>query len=294
MRAWRDVHARDNARAPWPAFGAGRAGGLRMNRRQFIASVSRAGLGAVTLASLPAPLRAAGAPEPPDGSIVRNDRPEHWESEVGPLGRDWITRTDLFFVRSHFPPPDLDVATWRLELEGLVSRGKSLTIADLLGMPQFERVHTLECAGNGRGLMKLASTSGTQWRYGAVGNARWTGVLLAHVLERAGVSREAKHVWFEAADQAPLPGVPRFARSISIEKAMNDVILALAMNGRPLEKLHGAPLRVVVPGWFGMASTKWLTKIRVEEVASDNHFMVRGYRYNAPGQPPEQAAPVEE
>src|SRR5439155_1194620 len=120
------------------------------------------------------------------------------------------------------------------------------------------------------------------WVRGAVGTARWRGVMLRTLLERAGVKPEARHVWFEAADEAPLPAVPHFVRSIPLEKAMDDVLLAHAMNGISLPKRHGAPLRAVVPGWFGMASTKWLKRIRVESGASDNHFMVKGYRYTYP------------
>jgi DMSO/TMAO reductase YedYZ molybdopterin-dependent catalytic subunit len=160
-------------------------------------------------------------------------------------------------------------------------------------LPQQEDVVTIECAGNGRGLMKLPSTSGTQWERGAIGTAKWRGVRLARLLERAGVAPEAKHVWFEAADLAPVPGVPPFLRSIPIEKAMDDVILAHTMNDEPLPERHGAPLRAVVPGWYGMASTKWVTRVRLEDHPSDNQFMAKGYHYIYPGEDPTTAPPVE-
>ena len=264
-----------------------------MDRRAFLAALARAGLAGAALAALPPWARSALAADLPPGYIVRNDRPENWETTLDELGRTWITPNERFFVRSHLSTPRLDLATWRLEVTGLVRTPLSLSFDDLTALPQTEAVHTLECAGNGRGLFQLASTSGTQWGRGAVGNAAWGGVRLETVLQRAGVAPEAKHVWCEAADQAPLPEAPKFARSIPLEKAMEDTLLAHTMNGSLLSGLHGAPLRLVVPGWFGMASTKWVTRLRVEDKPSDNHFMVRGYRYNYPGDDPAGAPPVE-
>jgi DMSO/TMAO reductase YedYZ molybdopterin-dependent catalytic subunit len=268
------------------------AGGL--DRRGFLAAMARAGVGAAALASLPPWARAAlAAGELPAGYIVRSDRPEQWETTIETLGGAWLTPNERFFVRSHLNTPRLDRTGWRLEVTGLVRTPLSLSLADLDALPQNRVVHTLECAGNGRGLLALPSTSGTQWGRGAVGNAAWGGVRLATVLQRAGLSPEAKHVWLEAADQAPLPEAPTFLRSIPLEKAMEDTLLASTMNGEALPELHGAPLRAVVPGWYGMASTKWLLRLRVEDRPSDNHFMVRGYRYNHPGEDPATAAPVE-
>ena len=261
-----------------------------MRRREFLGTLGRAGAGALVVGALPA---WAGAPAQPD-LIVRNTWPEHYETALDALGRSWVTANERFFVRSHFPVPDVDQAAYRLEVSGLVKTPLSLTLAELRALPQFERAHTLECAGNGRGLYKLANTAGTQWEYGAVGNAKWGGTPLLALLERAGVQPEAKHVWFEAADRAPLPEVPPFLRSIPIEKAMDDVLLVHRMNGAPLPKLHGAPVRVIVPGWYGMASTKWVTRVRVEAAPSDNHWIARGYHYVYPGEDPAQAPPVQE
>ena len=262
-------------------------------RREFLAVMARAGVATVALASLPPWARAALASDLPAGYIVRNDRPEHWETTLDALGRSWITPTDRFFVRSHLSTPRIEVADWRLEVAGMVRNPLSLSLADLDALPQTRAVHLLECAGNGRGLFQLPNTSGTQWERGAIGNAAWGGVRLASVLQRAGIAPEAKHVWLEAADQAPLPDVPKFLRSIPIEKAMDDTLLAHTMNDAPLPILHGAPLRAIVPGWYGMASTKWLTRLRVEDRPSDNHFMVKGYRYNYPGEDPAAAPLVE-
>jgi len=265
-----------------------------MRRRDFLTTVARAGAASAALAALPAWAQRIAAPAGATDLIERNDWPEHWETTVAALGRSWLTPNARFFVRSHFPVPAVDVAAWRLEVTGLVHRPLRLTLHELRAFAAVERAHTLECAGNGRARFALPRTSGTQWDLGAVGNARWGGVRLASVLERAGVKPEAKHVWFEAADHAPLPTVPPFLRSIPIDRAMDDVVLADRMNGAPLPKLHGAPLRAIVPGWFGMASAKWVTRVRLESAPSDNHFMVKGYRYAYPGEDAAQAAPVDE
>lgn len=263
-----------------------------LHRREFLASLARVAAGTIALGALPPWTRAALAAAPPD-LIERNESPEHWETTPAALGRTYLTPNDLFFVRSHFPAPQIDLADWRLRVEGHVTTPLALTLTELQALPPVEAPYTLECAGNGRGLMPLPNTSGTQWAYGAVGTAMWKGVRLSDVLARAGVKPTAKHVWLEAADEAPLLNVPRFLRSLPIEVAASGFpMLAYGMNGTRLPALHGAPLRLVTPGWFGMASTKWLTRIRLEEGPSDNYFMTTGYRYNRPGETPAQAAPV--
>ena len=115
-------------------------------------------------------------------------------------------------------------------------------------------------------------------------NATWTGVPLAALLERAGVQASALHFWMEAADRSPLPATPKFLRSIPRDIALGEAFVAYEMNGQPVPSPHGGPLRLVVPGWYGMASTKWLTHVHARATESDNHFMARGYRY-ADGSP---------
>ena len=265
----------------------------RLGRRDFLARVTGAGLGVAAANALPRLVRAAVAPAPEPALIERSDRPEQWETSLASHDGTHLTYNELFFVRSHFGAPQIDVTNWRLEVTGRVNTPLTLSLDELMSMQRRSEVAVLECAGNGRGLMPLASTSGTQWGRGAVGCAAWSGVALSDLLRRAGVQPDAKHVWFEAADQAPMPEVPKFLRSIPLAKAMQDVTMAYGMNGAPLPPLHGFPLRAIVPGWYGMASTKWVTRIRVETAPSDNHFMVRGYRWNTPGQDPAAAAAVE-
>ena len=268
-----------------------------MDRRSFLKAVGRAGVVSYAMGAWRRWTRDASAatePAPPPEMIERCDWPEHYETTLPALGRSWLTRTDRFFVRSHLPPPNVDPDTYRLEIGGLVKQPLSLTLDEIKAIPAREMTCVLECAGNGRAVYPLPSTSGTQWERGAVGNATWTGAELAFLLRRAEPLPEGKHAWFEAADLDPLPEAPRFLRSIPIEKALDDTLVAYAMNGELLTRLHGAPLRAIVPGWYGMASTKWLTKVRVEATPSDNHFMAKAYRFVYPGEDPTQAAPVEQ
>src|SRR5215475_10212439 len=137
---------------------------MALDRRAFLAMVGRGGVGAALLSTLPGWARAAVTP--PAELLVRNAWPEHLETTLEALGHTWITRTDRFFVRSHFPAPEIDPTTWRLEIAGLVNSPFTLSLADLKAMPQHEETYTLECAGNGRGLYKLPSTAGTQWGRG--------------------------------------------------------------------------------------------------------------------------------
>jgi DMSO/TMAO reductase YedYZ molybdopterin-dependent catalytic subunit len=238
------------------------------------------------------PARATGhGPEPfqPAGTgggsrlIIRNARPLDAESPIEAL-RTFETPNDLFFVRSHHALPTVGATPWTLAIDGDVKQPLTLRLEDIRRMGAERRAATIECAGNGRGRFDLATTSGVQWGLGAVSNATWTGVPLARLLERAGVQASALHFWMEGADRSPIPATPPFLRSIPRETALGEAFVAYEMNGRPLPFLQGGPLRLVVPRWYGMASTKWLTHVHARATESDNHFMVRGYRY-ADGSP---------
>jgi len=215
------------------------------------------------------------------GLVIRNPRPLDAETPFEALA-EWQTPNELFFVRSHFGPPAVFPARWTLTVDGEVARQTVMDLAELRRLPAVTVPVTLECAGNGRGLMALPSTSGVQWQRGAVSNAVWTGTRLSNVLERAGIRPTAAHFWMEAADSGG-PRVPKFLRSIPREVAMRDALLVWEMNGEPIPLLHGGPLRLLVPGWYGMASTKWLTHVHARPTESDNNFMAKGYRYGDGG-----------
>ncbi|HYJ79645.1 MAG TPA: sulfite oxidase [Longimicrobiaceae bacterium] len=253
-----------------------------IGRRDFLAAAVAAAAGGSLVPRLLSPqTHAAGQL----GLVILSPRPLNAETPLAAM-TSWRTPNDLFFVRSHFGPPAEAAGPWTLTVDGEVERPLTLSLDELRRLPRWNMAVTLECAGNGRGLFTLPNTSGNQWTYGAVSNAEWTGVPLGAVLARAGMRPEAAHVWTEAADQAPLGGVPKFLRSVPRE-ALGNALLAFEMNGEPIPVLHGGPLRLIVPGWFGMASTKWLTHLHARREPSDNHFMARSYRW-ADGTPVQQ------
>jgi DMSO/TMAO reductase YedYZ molybdopterin-dependent catalytic subunit len=222
----------------------------------------------------------------------------HWEALDS-----WLTPADEFFVVSHYGQPALDARDWRLGIAGLVSRPQSLTLADLEARPRREVTFTMECSGN----------TGLPFLTGAVGNARWAGTPLAPILKHAGVLRQGIEVVFWGADSGEVTirdnsgvidpdnnGVvgprgsgtvvsdggggldltitERFARSMSLEDAMKaDNLLCYEMNGAPLLREHGFPVRLIAPGWYGVANVKWLTRIEVRESRYQGRFMARDY-----------------
>ena len=222
------------------------------------------------------------------GFIVRNERPLDLESEVSVLAQEF-TPNDQFFVRSHFGAPVLDLARWSLRIEGLVERPTELTLAALRKLAPASAPAVLQCAGNGRALFK-PRVAGAQWARGAVGQAQWRGARLADLLDRAGVKPEARFITFIPGDHPLGERVPRFHRSIPIEKARKDVLLAWEMNHQPLPLLHGAPLRAVVPGWAGVHWVKWIRGIRVDAQEDPGFYMQTGYKVPtepiAPGSAP--------
>lgn len=228
----------------------------------------------------PALVRRLAALQPPDARevLIRNARAFDAEAPLGALA-DFQTAAGQHYVRSHFGPPTRLPRAWTLTIDGDVSRAVTLTLDDLRRMGAESRPVTLECAGNGRGLFGVPKTSGIQWGHGAVSTATWTGVPLAAVLERAGLRPGARHLWMEGLDRAPAGTVPKFLRSIPREVGLEDALVAYAMNDGPIPLHNGGPLRLLVPGWYGMASTKWLTHVHAMPVESDNFYMKNGYRY---------------
>ncbi|MFN2520813.1 MAG: sulfite oxidase [Candidatus Limnocylindria bacterium] len=198
-----------------------------------------------------------------------------------------VTPVPRHYVRDHFAlpaPPD------RLEVDGLVDRPSTLTWAQLRALPERSLFVTLECAGNGRSYLE-PPVPGEQWGIGAVGTAEWTGVPLAAVMERAGVSPEATEVRFTGADRGTVAGREiAFERSLPAGEALHgDALLAYAMNGEELTAHHGAPLRLVVPGWYGVASVKWLARITAIATPFGGYFQAE--RYVVDGSPLRRVEP---
>lgn len=217
----------------------------------------------------------------PGGMIVREREPLNLEMPFGSLD-GFITPVDRFFVRSHFPIPPIDVKSWRLKIEGEVETPLALTYDEVRAMESRTIAVTLECAGNGRAFL-TPPAGGTQWERGAVGNAEWTGVLLSDVLRRAGLKNSVRELIFEGADRGEIKEPPgpagkiHYARSMPLKKANEDVLLAFKMNGEELTPAHGSPLRVIVPGWYGMASVKWLTRIIASAQPFNGYYQTIDY-----------------
>jgi DMSO/TMAO reductase YedYZ molybdopterin-dependent catalytic subunit len=220
--------------------------------------------------------------------IVRATRPEDLEMPGGAFG-NFITPIEDFFVRTHVPVPHVDIATWRLKIDGHVVQPLTMSMDELRRMPSFDLPAVLECAGNGRSFYAPA-VAGLQWTNGAVGNGRWRGVRLAALLERAGVKPGAVEILFDGAD-LPVGTMADFQRSIPLSKALQlTTLLAYEMNGQTLPLKHGFPLRVVVPGWAGDSWVKWITNVRVLNEESNGFWMKNAYLYPsrpvAPGSVP--------
>lgn len=211
---------------------------------------------------------------------VRVSRPFDAETPVREF-TSWLTPNERFFVRSHFGPPPAETVqpdTWRLTVKGLVKEGLSLSLKDLREFEPVTLTAVLQCSGNGRAHHR-PKVPGVQWERGAAGNAQWTGVRLRDVLQRAGVKPQGLHMQMQGADHPALPSVPLFTRSIPIAKALHpDTLLAYEMNGRPLPLLHGAPLRVITPGWMAESCMKWLTEITLRADETPGYYMQQAYR----------------
>ncbi len=209
-----------------------------------------------------------------------------------------LTPTPVFFVRSHFGAPSVD-RTRKLVVDGAVKTKLTFSVEELrAGFPEVTITTVLQCAGNGRSLHR-PRVPGVQWVHGAMGQATFTGVRLKDVLAKAGIEKEALHVRVQGADAPPKTTVPAFVRSIPIERALDpSTVVAYRMNGEDLTHAHGAPMRLVVPGWAGDHWVKWLISLRVQKEEADGFFMKTAYRMPTekvePGAavPPEKMAPA--
>jgi DMSO/TMAO reductase YedYZ molybdopterin-dependent catalytic subunit len=210
----------------------------------------------------------------------------------------YLTPNDLFFVRNHWIPRMPDPKSWVLRVDGEVGTPLTLSLEELRAMPQTSVTCILQCAGNGRSFMTPV-VPGVQWRHGAVGNARWTGVRVKDLLDKAGFKATSKHLHTFGTDDPP-GKVPPFSRSLEIEKVLEDGVVALEMNGEPLPAPHGGPARLVVPGWAGDHWMKWLHRLSPQPEPQKGFYMDVAYRFpNKPGEPgaafkPEEMHPVTE
>jgi DMSO/TMAO reductase YedYZ molybdopterin-dependent catalytic subunit len=191
-----------------------------------------------------------------------------------------ITPPGLHYLLIHYDIPAIDPGTFELIVDGLVDKSLSLDLDDLRSRPQISAVVTLECAGNGRAQL-LPRPVSQPWLTEAVGTARWTGTPLSSLLQEAGVAEGAVDVIFTGADHGIERGHEQdYQRALPLAEATRDgVMLAYEMNGAPLPPQHGAPLRLIVPGWYGMAHVKWLRRITVVAEPFDG-FQMRAYRFH--------------
>ncbi len=209
------------------------------------------------------------------------------------LLREPITPAGLHYLLIHFDIPHVDPETWRLEIGGLVRQPLSLSLRELRARPARTLTVTLECAGNGRALIPGHNPS-QPWLREAVGTAEWTGTPLAPILEEAGIAESTRNLVFTGLDRGLQHGIEHdYERSLSLDEALGeDVLLAYEMNGAPLPPQHGFPLRLVVPGWYGMAHVKWLRAITAIEGEFDGYQQAGTYRIMRFEDDPE-APPVE-
>src|SRR5215218_10247161 len=194
-----------------------------------------------------------------------------------------ITPPGLHYLLIHYDIPAVDPDTFRLELGGAVERPLTLSLDDLRARPHVAQPVTFECAGNGRALLEPRPVS-QPWLTEAVGTAEWGGATLAPLLEEAGASARAVEILFSAQDRGVEGGVPQaYERALPVGEVAH-ALLAYEMNGAPLPPQHGFPLRLVVPGWYGMQNVKWLTRITVLEEPFQGFQNAVGYRlYDADG-----------
>ncbi|MDR3564881.1 MAG: sulfite oxidase [Negativicutes bacterium] len=215
------------------------------------------------------------------GLILAKLQPENMETPLNVLNT-WVVPNELFYIRNHFLYPNIDLATWSLTIGGQVNRQLSLNYEQLSKMPQVSKHITFECAGNKRSFLE-PPVSGEQYGIGAVGNAKWTGVSLSYLLDQAGIGDGVKELIFTGADFGQRPdmtGVFNYQRSLPFQKELlSECLLALKMNDQPLPFKHGAPVRLVVPGWYAMANVKWLTGISASVDSFQGPFQAVDYVY---------------
>ena len=212
--------------------------------------------------------------------ILQRTRPPLLETPFEVFDRGVFTPNDQFFVRWHWAviPERVNVAAFDLTVRGHVRNVLSLSMADVMAMRRMELAAVNQCSGNSRGMFQ-PGVAGAQWENGAMGNARWTGVSLRDVLDRAGVKAGALAVRFKGLDKPVVEGAPHFMKSLDIDHARDGkVMLAYQMNGEQLPLLNGFPMRLIVPGWYSTYWVKMLTDIEVLDAPDENFWIKTAYR----------------
>lgn len=224
----------------------------------------------------------AGGSSWPDKSpllTLHTERPPNLEMPLDALRHD-LTPNELMFVRWHLAglPRTVDLRTYRLAIGGEVDQPLALSLDELRALETTSVVAVNQCSGNSRAVFS-PRVPGVQWAGGAIGNARWTGVRLRTLLDRAGIRAGAKCVTFRGLDEPPVAGPPPFVKSLDVDRARDaDVIVAWAMNDRPLPMLNGFPVRLVVPGWYSTYWVKALSQMTVLAAPFDGFWMSKAYR----------------
>jgi DMSO/TMAO reductase YedYZ molybdopterin-dependent catalytic subunit len=262
------------------------------NRRRFLQSAGALGAliaAAPALADSAVKLDLPGGPDiralttsfPQKGQmILQRTRPPLLETPFAVFDRGVFTPNDQFFVRWHWAsiPDQVDVATFKLTIRGHVTQQITLSMEDVLALPRVEMAAVNQCSGNSRGLFQ-PRVPGGQWENGAMGNAKWTGVRLRDVLDRAGVKAGAVAVRFNGLDEPVIDTAPDFMKSLDIDHARDgEVMIAYQMNGEQLPLLNGFPVRLIVPGWYSTYWIKMLSDVEVLNAPDENYWMKTAYR----------------
>ena len=271
-----------------------------VTRRQFNAI---AGLGAVGAALSPAAARLAlaGSTANPaeiikgvnPGMIIHNAKLGVMETPLSLLRQHDITPKELMFIRNHFPPEGKQAwmattdapgfSDWTIRVGGLVVRPHSITLKDLQAMEQVKRVSVMQCAGNGRSFYAAkAKAPGGQWKHGGLANVEWEGVPLKAVLDKVdvGPSARARYLTANGADESPSRKGADLIKSYHLEDAaLDNAILALKLNGEPISAVHGGPVRLIIPGYYGNMNVKFLNELSFETEQSPTPFQSKAYRF---------------
>ncbi|MFK5997891.1 MAG: sulfite oxidase [Rhodobacterales bacterium] len=277
-----------------------------LSRRQFNRFAGMSVLGAA-VSPAAARMALAAGDNPADiiagvnsGMIIHNAKLGVMETPIALLREHNITPKELMFIRNHFPPEGKQawmattkapaIENWDIRIGGLAVRPRTITLKDLKAMEQVKRASVMQCAGNGRSYYAAKEKApGGQWKHGGLAHVEWEGVPLKAVLDAANVGPSSEARWLTAngADESPAPKGADLIKSYHLEDAaLDNAILAIKMNGEPIPAVHGGPVRLIVPGYYGNMNVKFLDNLSFESLQSPTPFQSKAYRYpNTPVEP---------